>query len=313
MIIVCQQCNRQFQFSDKITKDEQFLVKCSGCGNIFTVYQPTRIEEIAFIDLKAAKQIDNGKKVIAVSNQKGGVAKTSTCLNLGMSLAKMGKRTLLIDFDVQANLSISLGFQSKPSFYDAVSNPSKPLSDFIVQTQYADLWLLPSNKNMVMLNKKYFGAHNFEFLLSDRLSTIREDYDYIIIDTPPSIEFLTLNALTAANLAVIPSQCDYLSVHGVDQVLKVINLIEDKINPNLEARVLITMFDKTNTASKLIFSKLRELYKEKAFNTVIELDNKVKEAQIMNIPVMQYDSRSTAGLQYFALAKEMIEQCYIAA
>jgi chromosome partitioning protein len=309
MIIVCQQCNRHYQVSDRITEDEQFLVRCSGCGSVFTAWKPSRAGKIAFHDLQAARQNGTAKKVIAVSNQKGGVAKTSTCLNLGMSLAQKGKRVLLVDFDVQANLSISLGFRNASSFYDAVANVSKPLSDYIVQTAFSGVWLLPSNKNMVMLSKKYFDAGNFEFLLKDRLAAVLDAYDYILIDTPPSIEFFTLNALTAANLAVIPSQCDYLSVHGVDQVLRVIHLIGDKTNPDLKARVLITMFDKTSTASKLVFSKLRELYKDKAFNTVIEYDSKVKEAQIMNVPVMQYDKQSTAGLQYSALADEMLANC----
>jgi chromosome partitioning protein len=313
MIIVCQHCNRHYQLYDGITEERKFLVKCSGCGTVFTAYRPSRIEEIAFFDLQAARNDCIGEKVIAISNQKGGVAKTSTCLNLGMSLALMGKRILLIDFDVQSNLSLLLGFHNKPSFCDAALNLSKPLSDYIVQTAFNGLWLLPSNKNMVMLNKKYFGAHNFEFLLKDRLAAVLDSYDHIIIDTPPSIEFFTINALTAANLAVIPSQCDYLSVRGVDQVLKVIHLIEDKINPNLTARVLITMYDKSSTASKLIFSKLRELYKEKTFNTFIEFDDKVKEAQILNVPVMQYDRQSAAGLQYSALAAEMLAQCSCAA
>ena len=220
---------------------------------------------------------------------------------------------LLIDLDVQSNLSILLGFNEKPSFYDAVMNPTAPLSDYVLKTNYPNILLLPSNKNMVMLNRKYFGVNNFEYLLSDRLEGIVDQFDYILIDTPPSIEFFTLNALTAAHTAVIPSQCDYLSVHGVDQVLKVIHLIGDKINPYLKARVLITMFDKNNTASKLIYRKLRELYKDQAYDTFIEWDSKVKEAQIMNVPVMQYDNQSTAGLQYSALAKEMMAQCRQAA
>ena len=313
MIIACKECQRQYHLLDDAVAEDRFLVKCSGCGAVFTAYKPARAEEIAFLNLPAAKQRRNGEKIIAVSNQKGGVAKTSTCLNLGVSLAQMGKKVLLIDLDVQSNLSILLGFNEKPSFYDAVMNPTVPLSDYVLKTNYPNILLLPSNKNMVMLNRKYFGVNNFEYLLSDRLEGIVDQFDYILIDTPPSIEFFTLNALTAAHTAVIPSQCDYLSVHGVDQVLKVIHLIGDKINPYLKARVLITMFDKNNTASKLIYRKLRELYKDQAYDTFIEWDSKVKEAQIMNVPVMQYDNQSTAGLQYSALAKEMMAQCRQAA
>ena len=125
--------------------------------------------------------------VIAISNQKGGVAKTTTCLNLGVSLAAMKKRVLLIDFDVQANLSLSLGYQGNLSFYTAVADGNVDLKKIIVQTSYRNLWLLPSHKKMVLLNKKYFGSNNFEFLLKDRLIGVSKHFDYILIDTPPSI------------------------------------------------------------------------------------------------------------------------------
>jgi chromosome partitioning protein len=245
--------------------------------------------------------------MIAVSNQKGGVAKTTTCLNLGISLAMLRKRVLLIDFDVQANLTIALGYKNMASFYDMLNAPQEKEQRFLVETPYSGLWLLPSNKNMVLLNKKYFGVPRYEFILRERLKTIRDRFDYILIDTPPSIEFFTLNALTASDLVIIPTQCDYLSTHGVDQIQKLIDLVRHKTNPAVTARMLITMYDDRSTASQVIYNKLQQIYHGQPFNALIHHDDKLREAQIMNIPVIQYDQTSRAGREYMDLAQEIIQ------
>jgi chromosome partitioning protein len=308
MIIVCPKCRTRYDVDDNLVKEQKFSARCAKCEQIFAAYKPVRVEEIKFNDLKSTcKRVDHDN-IIAVSNQKGGVAKTSTCLNLGLSLALYDKRVLLIDFDVQANLTISLGYNEDTSFFDVLNGEPDAVAKLAIETKYPNLWLFPSNKNMVLINKKYFGAHNFEFLLKDRLLPIKDQYDYILIDTPPSIEFFTLNALTASQLVVIPSQCDYLSTHGIDQILKLIDLIKAKTNPFLNARILITMFDKQSTASKVIFSKLDQLYPGMAYDTHIEMDPRIKEAQIMSMPVLQYNKESKAGRQYLSLAKEIIGQ-----
>jgi chromosome partitioning protein len=308
MILVCPKCRTRYDVDDHLVKAQNFSARCAKCEHIFTAYKPVRVEEIRFNDLKSTcKRVDHDN-IIAVSNQKGGVAKTSTCLNLGLSLALHDKRVLLIDFDVQANLTISLGYKEDTSFFDVLNGEPDAVGKLAIETKYPNLWLFPSNKNMVLVNKKYFGAQNFEFLLKDRLLPIKDQYDYILIDTPPSIEFFTLNALTASQLVVIPSQCDYLSTHGVDQILKLIDLIKAKTNPFLDARILITMFDKQSTASKVIFSKLSQLYPGMAYDTLIEIDPRIKEAQIMSMPVLQYNKDSTAGRQYLNLAKEILGQ-----
>ena len=241
MIVVCPSCQTQYDLDDRLVQEPSFLSRCNRCQHIFSAYRPVRVEEINFLDLAAAKQRGDHANMVAISNQKGGVAKTSTCLNLGLSLALEGKRVLLLDFDVQANLTISLGYKETVSFYEVLTGAADGLEKSIIRTQYQNLWLFPSNKNMVLLNKKYFGASNFEFILKDRLLPIKDRFDYILIDTPPSIEFLTLNALTTAHLVVIPSQCDYLSAHGIDQILKLIELIKAKTNPFITPRILITM------------------------------------------------------------------------
>lgn len=306
MIVVCPNCQTRYEVNDKKIDEQHFSARCTKCEQIFTAYRPVRVEEIKFNDLKYTCKCYDHDNIIAVSNQKGGVAKTSTCLNLGLSLALHDKRVLLIDFDVQANLTISLGYKEDKSFFNVINGEPDAVEKSAIQTKYPNLWLFPSNKNMVLINKKYFGAQNFEFILKDRLLPIKDRFDYILIDTPPSIEFFTLNALTAAQLVIIPSQCDYLSTHGIDQILKLIDLIKAKTNPFLDARVLVTMFDKESTASKMIFSKLNQLYPGLAYETVVEMDQRIKEAQIMSMPVLQYNKDSLAGRQYLNLAKEIL-------
>lgn len=306
MIVVCPSCLTRYDLNDRLVQEPSFIARCSKCQHVFSAYRPVRVEEITFLDLATAKKSDGTDNIVAVSNQKGGVAKTSTCLNLGLSLALHNKRVLLIDFDVQANLTISMGYKESISFYEVLNGGGNDLANHIVQTKYNNLWLFPSNKNMVLLNKKYFGARNFEFILKDRLIPMRERFDYILIDTPPSIEFFTLNALTASRLVIIPSQCDYLSTHGIDQILKLIQLIKAKTNPSITPRILITMFDKESTASKMICSKLKRLYPGMTFNTLIEMDARIREAQIMSMPVLEYNQQSKAGLQYHQLAAEIL-------
>ena len=306
MIVVCPKCQTRYELDDTQIDDQTFSARCAKCQQVFSAYKPVRVEEVRFNDLDAARKRCDHDNIITVSNQKGGVAKTSTCLNLGLSLALHDKRVLLIDFDIQANLTLSLGYKETKSFYDVLNGPGEDMDDLAIETKYPNLWLFPSNKNMVLLNKKFFGAQHFEFILKDRLLQIKDRFDYILIDTPPSIEFFTLNALTASQMVIIPSQCDYLSTHGIDQILKLIDLIKGKTNPFIDSRILITMFDKESTASKMICTKLKQLYPGLCYETLIELDPRIREAQIMSMPVLQYNQESRAGRQYLRLAKEIL-------
>jgi chromosome partitioning protein len=306
MLVVCPNCQTRYQLDDGKINGTTFSARCAKCKQVFSAYNPVQVEQVQFLDLDAARKNFDHDNIITVSNQKGGVAKTSTCLNLGLSLALHDKRVLLIDFDIQANLTISLGYKETTSFYDVLNGSGQSMEELIVETKYPNLSIFPSNKNMVLLNKKFFGARHFEFILKDRLIALKKRFDYIIIDTPPSIEFFTLNALTASQLVIIPSQCDYLSTHGIDQILKVIDLIKGKTNPFIESRVLITMFDKESTAAKMICTKLRQMYANMSYSTIIELDPRIREAQIMSMPVLQYNQTSKAGRQYFRLAEEIL-------
>jgi len=311
MIIMCENCIRKFKIDDKLIKENGSKVRCSDCGHVFTAYRPAPVpqEPQGRYNPKPPVSTDGTVgNVISISNQKGGVAKTTTCLNLGISLALLNKRVLLIDFDVQSNLTISLGYRNTNSFYEVMNSDSANLDNFIIKTKYNNLSLLPSNKNMVLLNKKYFGIQNFEFILRDRLAFIKDQFDYIVIDTPPSIGFFSINTLTSADLVIIPCECEYLSTHGVDYTLKFINLVKKKTNPRIDSKILITRYDETNTVAQLIATKLKRMYKEQTFGTVIELDDKIKESSIMRMPVIYYDKQSSSGLKYLRLAEEVLEK-----
>lgn len=312
MIVVCEKCQSRFKLDESRIKTPRFKARCSRCQHIFLAEKPVPTATPPVVDLPSPKKARRPARVISISNQKGGVAKTTTCLNLGISLAMLRKRVLLIDFDVQSNLTISLGYKNMASFYDMLNaSPQAAPESCFVKTKYAGLWLLPSNKNMVLLNKKYFGALNYEYILRDRLSMLQEQFDYILIDTPPSIEFFTLNALTTSDLVIIPTQCDYLSTHGVDQILKLIELIRQKTNPAITARVLITMYDNRATASQVIYSKLQHIYRDQTFQALINYDDKLREAQIMSMPVIHYDQSSRSGRQYMDLAQEVLQLAHL--
>lgn len=308
MIIVCEKCQSRFKLDESRIKTERFKARCSRCHHVFAATKPVPAQAIPMADAPSPTETRPPAKVISISNQKGGVAKTTTCLNLGISLALLGKRVLLIDFDVQSNLTISLGYQNKLSFYDMLkAAPQAPPERYLVETAYDGLCLLPSNKNMVLLNKQYFGAPHYEYILRDRLRPLLDQFDYILIDTPPSIEFFTLNALTTSDLVIIPTQCDYLSTHGVDQILKLIDLVRQKTNPAVTARVLITLYDQRATASQVIYSKLQQIYRDQTFQALINTDDKLREAQIMSMPVIHYDKDSRSGQQYMDLAQEVLQ------
>ena len=308
MIIVCEKCKTKYIPDENIPAKTTLKVKCSKCSHVFTVDNspPTETPYLLKEEVRSFPDNSGREKIIAISNQKGGVAKTSTCLNLGMSLSLLKKRVLLVDFDVQSNLTFSFGYKNTKSFFDVLQSSTNGVSGVIKKTRYPNFWLLPSNSKMALLPRKNFNGNNVGCLLRDRLNSVKDRFDYILIDTPPSMEFFTLNALIASDLVIIPSQCDYLSTHGVNQVEKIIKVIEEKTDKSLDYRILLTMYDDKNTSSKVIRTKLLAKYKKKAFNTIIGFDTKIQESQIVNIPVIHYDQNSKSAQQYLSLAKEML-------
>lgn len=308
MVLVCPKCQVRYRISENEIPRERFLAKCSSCGHIFTAFKPQRVREIHFLDLESARKSPTDRRVIAISNQKGGVAKTTTCLNLGVALASKNNRVLLIDLDGQANLSNFLGYLASQTLYEAVEAPEKPLTDFIGSTRFPELFILPSGKSLVLLNKKYFGAQGFEFILKDRISQIVREFDFILLDTPPSIGFFTLNALTAAGLAIIPTPCDIFSVHGVCRILDLAEVIRKTTNPNLESRILVTLLNSDAVASRVVYDRMKQMHLDRMLDTSIPLDPKIQEAQILRQPVLHYDKHSAAGEQYESLAAEIVQK-----
>lgn len=297
MIIICDKCTTRFQLDVSLIKKTLFKVRCSKCKHVFSV--DTSLKEEVY-ELKQTN-IESERKVFAICNHKGGVAKTSTCLNLGAALSMSGKRVLLIDFDVQANLSLLLGQKNQPSFYEVIQKQTDILKT--IKNVRPNLWLLPSNSRMALLAKQCLQQKNFGFFLRDALEPIKDHFDCILLDTPPSIKFFTPNALIAADFVIIPTQSEFLAMNGVLQTENIIKALAK--THNLDYRVLVTMYDEKNTASKVIYSKLQKKYKGKMFETVISLDSKMQESQIVNEPIIYYDEKAKAAQQYHALAKEL--------
>lgn len=306
MIITCEKCNARYDLDVSGIKKPSFKVRCAQCDHGFRVYLD-QIKERE-IPLRGDFQIGDGAKIVSISNQKGGVAKTSTCINLGLALSAAGKKVLLIDFDVQANLTTSMDLSpTLPSFFDILQSGSPEITSYIHETSYPNVSLLPSNSKMALLSKHFMHTPNFEFMLRDRLRHVGGNYDFILIDTPPAIGFCTLNALMASSHVIIPTPCEYLSMHGIHKIEEIIQIVGRRTNQNIDYNILITMHDKRSVASRVIYKKIQEMFKERIFTTMIELDEKMKESLILHKPVQAYAPQSTSAQQYAELAKEFIE------
>lgn len=309
MFISCDKCKTKYKVDESVFKKPTLRVKCSKCKHVFTAYKTPQKQDGAPYVLDeqsvAKKVVVPECKVVCICNQKGGVAKTSTCLNLASSLSIKGKRVLLIDFDVQANLSLLLRCKNKKSFFEAMDDDGGDLTKAIIKTKHG-IWLLPSNSRMALASKKYLNQENFEYFLRKKLERIKKVFDYIIIDTPPSGDFYTLNALLASDLAIIPTQCDYLSMNGVSHIVNMINVIRNKTKHNLDYRGLATLYNPENTVEKVVYEKLKTQLSGKMFNTVINRDSSLQESHIARLPVLEYDKNSKAGQQYLELTEELL-------
>lgn len=316
MIITCGKCKTKYRIDDKAISKDEFKVRCTKCSHAFLVKKPSPTSEVSPRLKKkteaAVKYKDNPNcKVITICNQKGGVAKTTTCLNLAASLVQLNKRVLVVDFDIQSNLTLLLGHKDARSFFDVIDSESNELSNFIIKTKY-NLSLLPSNSKMALLSKTHMGQDNFEYMLRDKLRQVKQDFDYILIDTPPSGDFYTLNALLASTSAIIPAPCEYLSMNGINHIEGMIKVIRKKINHFIDMSVLITRFDKNNTVSQVVLEKIKSKYKSKLLETIISYDQKIQESEIVQTPAIIYDSESPAARQYQQLAGEVNEKLFSA-
>lgn len=256
-------------------------------------------------------------RIIALVNQKGGVGKTTTSINLASSLGYLGKRVLLIDLDPQSNSTTGLGINKaeiNQSVYDVITNTAN-IKDTIIKTKFKNLSIIPSLINLAGVDIELVqkGVSNEDFKIGDQLKNqielIKDRYDYIIIDCPPSLGLLTTNALAASNSVLIPVQCEYFALEGVTQLLNTIILTQNKINPNLDIEgVLLTMLDGRTLLGLEVVEDVRKFFKEKVFNTIIPRLVRLVEAPSHGKPILEYDPNSRGAEAYINLAKEVIER-----
>lgn len=248
-------------------------------------------------------------RVIAIANQKGGVGKTTTAVNLGASLASSEQRTLIVDCDPQANTTSALGFPKDPSrrtLYQALIL-DEPLDRIVVDAKMDRLDLVPSDKNLVGAAVELVGMENREYRLKTLLSSARDNYDYILIDCPPSLDLLTLNALAASDSVLVPIQCEYLALEGVSELLDTLMRLRRTINPSLAIEgILLTMYDDRTTLSKQVAADLRSFFGGQVFESVIPRNVRLAEAPSHGMPVIFYDIHSKGAESYIQLAKEVI-------
>ena len=250
-------------------------------------------------------------RVIAVTNQKGGVGKTTTALNLATALAIAGRRVLIVDVDPQGNLTSGVGLRGQRgtdgSVYEAVTTDPRAGDVFVVPTRVANLFLMPADRNLTGAEIELVMLPERERRLQRVLDPLRQGFDYILIDCPPSLGLLTLNALVAADAVLIPLHCEYFALEGLADLVATLRRVRAALNPTLDIEgVLLTMYDERTNLGQLVARDVREFFREKVFNTIIPRNVKLGEAPSHGIPGVIYDAKSRGAAAYAALAKEVL-------
>lgn len=249
-------------------------------------------------------------KIIAFSNQKGGIGKTTSAVNIAASVAYLGKKVLLCDLDPQGNATSGVGISKKTdnTVYEALIGRVAP-SEAVVQTEFENLFCLPANITLAGAEFEFVDIENREYRLKNVLDPLREEFDYIFIDCPPSLGILTLNALTAADGVIVPMTCEYYALEGLSQLMISIRQTKKFYNPSLEITgILVTMYDRRLNLTRQVLEQLERYYGDKIFNTKVIRNVRLSEAPSHGLPVIYYDSHSKGAELYLDLAKELLKR-----